>query len=61
MNCKNRVFSRSDEVKDTIDFSLLTEPVFLISWLSLCHFLAQCGGKDVLNDLVLVEKVFIFF
>ena len=45
----------------TIDFSLLTEPVFLISWLSLCHFLAQCGGKDVLNDLVLVEKVFIFF
>ena len=60
MNCKSQVLSRPDEVKNT-RFELNLKSVFRISLLLLLQSLARCGKKDVSNDLVLVEKVFILF
>ena len=45
----------------TLDLNLVIDSIFRISLLILLHSLAQYGKEDVSTDLVLAEKVFIFF
>ena len=45
----------------TLDLNLLAESLLLISFLNLILLLEEGGKTDVSIDLVLVEKVFIFF